>query len=361
MSAPDAHVVARELDRLLGSPSFKGSKRSQEFLRHVVDAALREESETLKERTIGVALFHRPADYDTSVDAIVRVKANEVRRRLAQAYQELGPAPEVEIALPPGSYVPEFRPAVEALAGDSPEGGAGTRGRVKALWAAAALLALAGVAATAVWLRSNDPARQFWKPFLAAESPTQICVSQGTEDGQGAADFVSVGEMRAAARLAAHFAKADKPYRILTGRGAAFQEDHRLPAVFLGSLARQLAIQGNERLRYVFRGGDGVAWIEDTAGKGRRWTLPDSPSSADYAIVTRLLDARTGRPVILAAGLGPAGTQAAGELLANDDAVNSLLRKLEAGWPLKNLQMVLRVEVRGAQPAAPELVAAHVW
>lgn len=40
----------------------------------------------LKERTIGVEIFGRPSDYETSADPIVRVKATEIRKRLAQHY-----------------------------------------------------------------------------------------------------------------------------------------------------------------------------------------------------------------------------------------------------------------------------------
>ena len=58
---------------------------------------------------IGAEMFGRPLDYDTANDAVVRVKANEVRRRLAHYYAEEGTEKdEVWIDLPTGSYVPEF-------------------------------------------------------------------------------------------------------------------------------------------------------------------------------------------------------------------------------------------------------------
>jgi hypothetical protein len=53
-------------------------------------------------------MFGRPVDYDTGNDAVVRVKASEVRRRLAQYYQSLTTPPTVQIELPPGSYAPQF-------------------------------------------------------------------------------------------------------------------------------------------------------------------------------------------------------------------------------------------------------------
>ncbi len=62
----------------------------------------------IKERTIGIELFGRIADFETSGDSIVRVNATDVRRRLGQYYQEARDPDPVQIVLPPGTYVPEF-------------------------------------------------------------------------------------------------------------------------------------------------------------------------------------------------------------------------------------------------------------
>jgi hypothetical protein len=62
----------------------------------------------LKERTIGVELFGRSPAYDTGEDAIVRVTASDVRKRIVQHYSGAGIASEFRISLPAGGYVPEF-------------------------------------------------------------------------------------------------------------------------------------------------------------------------------------------------------------------------------------------------------------
>ena len=58
---------------------------------------------------IGAEMFGRPIGYDTGSDSVVRVKASEVRKRLAQFYVEIKEKPAVRIELPSGSYVPKFR------------------------------------------------------------------------------------------------------------------------------------------------------------------------------------------------------------------------------------------------------------
>src|SRR5262245_8712547 len=96
------------LDEIINGAAFRGSHRSQAFLKHVVEQALHGEPADLRERSIGVALFGRPVTYDTADDAIVRVTASDVRKRLLQHYGNMGAESKFRINLPSGSYVPEF-------------------------------------------------------------------------------------------------------------------------------------------------------------------------------------------------------------------------------------------------------------
>jgi malectin (di-glucose binding ER protein) len=110
--------VRAELARLLESAAFRTSKRCREFLEYIVEHTISGPSGALKERSIGVELFQLPQDFDTGQHAVVRVTANEVRKKLAQHYlAENGSSHPVRIELPPGSYSAEFRwekPPVEA-------------------------------------------------------------------------------------------------------------------------------------------------------------------------------------------------------------------------------------------------------
>src|SRR5262244_1609941 len=116
LTAEQASLVRSALESVISSDAFAPSKRCQDFLRLVVEHALTGDLDSLRERMIGVEMFGRPADYDTSNDAVVRVRATEVRKRLALYYGAPPVGPVVRIELPPGSYVPEFHwppPSVE--------------------------------------------------------------------------------------------------------------------------------------------------------------------------------------------------------------------------------------------------------
>ena len=109
LSPEQVRLVRDHLRELAASPAFAGSKRSQDFIQLIVEHALAGRWDNLRERMIGAEMFGRPIDYDTANDAVVRVKATEVRKKLSQYYLEREGAPSVRIELASGSYVPRFQ------------------------------------------------------------------------------------------------------------------------------------------------------------------------------------------------------------------------------------------------------------
>jgi len=75
----DRDLITWELNAILSSSHFSGSKRYPALLKYVVSKALDGHSEELKERTLGVEVFDRSPDYDTNADPVVRFSASEVR------------------------------------------------------------------------------------------------------------------------------------------------------------------------------------------------------------------------------------------------------------------------------------------
>jgi len=116
-SQDEAAMVRAELQSIQTSDSFSSSKRCQDFLEFVVEHALTGDYEILTERFLGVQLFGRAIDYETSTDSIVRVRANDVRRRLGQYYSQLQVPGKVRIDLVAGGYIPVFHWS----AGNNPE------------------------------------------------------------------------------------------------------------------------------------------------------------------------------------------------------------------------------------------------
>jgi hypothetical protein len=120
----DIASLQQHLREVIEGDAFKGSHRSGQFLQYIVNQAIAGHFESLKERVIGMELFGRSASYDTGDDAIVRVTASDVRKRLLQHYGKYGATSEFRISLPAGSYVPEITHSPVAEAGKVDESSA---------------------------------------------------------------------------------------------------------------------------------------------------------------------------------------------------------------------------------------------
>jgi hypothetical protein len=104
----DLKAFQQHLKEVLSGEAFRGSHRSAQFLQYVVNQSVNGHCDDLKERLIGVELFGRSPSYDTGEDAIVRVTASDVRRRLLQHYGTYGTGSDFRIRLPLGTYIPEI-------------------------------------------------------------------------------------------------------------------------------------------------------------------------------------------------------------------------------------------------------------
>src|SRR6188508_3330271 len=107
-SKPSASEVRAALERILASRCFQQAGRASDFLRFVVEQTLAGSGHRLKGYTIGVEVFGRPADFDAQSDALVRVEAGRLRRRLVEFYASEGSADPVRIQLPRGTYAVEY-------------------------------------------------------------------------------------------------------------------------------------------------------------------------------------------------------------------------------------------------------------
>lgn len=388
-------LVREELDRVLHSEEFRASKRSQEFLAFVVEHTLKGSTDVLKERTIGVDVFHRSPGYDPGEDATVRVKAGEVRKRLGLYYATGGVRNSIRIELPLGTYVPAFRrakpdvgipevsptaPAVHAAV-TQPVLGQKTLWRYR--WLALPGLAVGLIAASFVWMYGgHNPTvlEQFWAPVFKDNTPISLCVAyvpvygldrEGTAAAPVQADefvqlkdqFVGGGDLMASMRLSAMFTRQQRPYFLKVGNDVSFHDLRTGPAILIGySYTRWKEI--SSQMRYFIDGARRPVGITDN-GLPTKWTLPDLPrdrkTDRDYAIVSRVFHSDTHAMLVELAGVTSYGTDAAADLVTNADLLAEALHDGPPGWQKRNLQLVLSVKVIGGAAASPKVVGSYFW
>ena len=187
------------VEAICKSPQFSTSPKSCEFLRHIVHHGLRGNLDDLKERLIGIALLGRTADYDTGSDAGVRVRANDVRKRLNAYYASSSDTP-FTVDLPSGSYVPRFFRIAVPHSAPSPGHEAVALPPVSLyVLAAPTIVALFLCALCIRWqLAQEHPFTTFWQSVLEDHHALLYMPASGTADGR---DFISRDRLAAAVPL----------------------------------------------------------------------------------------------------------------------------------------------------------------
>jgi hypothetical protein len=393
-TAEEREAVQQELEAILSSYHFRGSKRYPALLQYVVDAALEKRTGDLKERTLGIEVFGRDPGYDTNADPVVRVSAGEVRKRIAQYYHENGDASRVQIELPLGSYSPEFVPRSPGAAGSDAAPVRLTssvrptrthRSPMRDIFfiLAGALLVGAAIAGYLYHQASQTgvaAAKMLWDPVVQASRPVLIVVGTSHPDrmvpendqttfGDHMSNpyhHVSVSSAIALASLGGVLHQRGKDYEIKEAPETSLTDIRSRSLILVGAMNNQWTMRLLKPLRIHFTFDNSVARIQDSENPQQQswfidFTMPYSTITTDYAIVARFHDPTTEGPVLVIAGIGPYGTEAAGEFVQSPQHLAELAAKLPPGWENKNLEVVLKTNVIGAKAGPPVLVTTYTW
>jgi len=408
----DREAVLLQAERLVLSPHFRNSRRYTDMLRYVVKQTLDGHADTLKERTLGIEVFGREPSFDTAGDSIVRVAAAEVRKRIAQYYQEEGHEHELRIDLPPGSYVARFRSPLGPLpaVAKAPELSGpilaekplreGAKGTSLSLWKVLIFSALPLlVIATAVLISqrgaSDTGMDRFWGPLFESSAPIMICVgtvepphltpefrsrftpamadtvngavdSPGPETGFVDWPAVSLSDAVEVTRITEMLTKHQKTSFLRSSENVTLGDLRNGPVVLLGVLENPWTLRLLSKLRFHPRMDYATqkVWIEDAEHPERKdwsapWGIPYSDSSDDYALVTRTRNPLSGQISVVLGGLAMHASQAAGEFATNPAFLNSLSKSLRD--PNKNVQVVVKIGVIKGAAGPPQIVAEYYW
>lgn len=406
--------IRSQLDRILRSPSFRGSKRHPRFLSFVVDKALSGTAHDLKERIIGVEVFDREIHYDVSSDPIVRVAAGEIRKRLAQYYIQPGHEYQLRIELSPGSYIPTFYlphgggaaavdetskqemglqvspppigafPSLESAAStlDSPPSLVNTRRRNRTFlaFALSVIVLVLIVVRDSVWFpgnRRSDDLNVFWQPLLSAGSDTILCIGDlnylFTDQSPtlpadvnrifAARDHIAAKDTLALARIAGFMGKSSRYGSVLLADNATLTDLRGQPAIIIGAFDNHWTEELLSSYRFQFSRNTATQMgsIRDTRNPQTSWTIdlrsPPAAVHKDYALVSRIRSPITEQTELIVAGIGPSGTVAASEFVTNPRYFNEFVRKAPAGWRSREIQIVITTDVIGERSAPPHVLA----
>ena len=420
-------IVKHALQEMVNSVPFRTSRQCQDLLRYMVLHSLSGEEELLRERIIGVNVFGRSPDYDQAADPVVRIRAADVRKRIALYYESTDVATRhLKIAVPSGSYRAYFEfigSEKHLLDRQSTEIVAPLLAESHAISPSAVIIPSAQPAKGRAWLARRrtlallttavlllsiayafiQPARQtaferFWSPVLSNPNKSliylgsnavyslsapflekyrqqhsldkletmgrEILVPLSPSDTLTGNDlipirdtFVTIGDAAATARIASFLSQRKKAYDMRFGGDISVGDLRERPAILVGGFNNSWTLEMTDSLRFVFAY---QFQIQDRFERRNSWRA--NPNfSEDYAIISRILNSKTGEILITAAGLGQAGTRAAGEFLTSPEAVDAVMLKAPRGWEKKNMQIVLHTTVINNSPGQSEVVATYFW
>lgn len=109
--APESnHQRQAAIEAVLSSRILAKSPGLARLFQYICQKSLEGSALDLKEYNIGIDALGRPADFDPTKSAIVRVEVHRLREKLKKYYQSEGKHDPLIISLPPGSYIPQFTP-----------------------------------------------------------------------------------------------------------------------------------------------------------------------------------------------------------------------------------------------------------
>ena len=410
-SEADKTAVWEQVGRLLLDPSFNKSKRYPSLLRFIVSRALEGETDSLKERILGIEVFDRKPDYDSTQDPIVRVTAAEVRKRIVKYYDDPLHQDELRLYLPTGSYVPQFAlpagegatdpafsshslkkdllglPASPSLeepekkkSNDEWNSSISTVGERASYvrWGAIAIAVIGCVAFLKVHNRTALDA--FWAPTLNASGPVLICIADQSHDNAplmdavdplaataGQPSIVNSDNVSPAADLIGMIASHGHAYKVQTQARTNFSDLGTGPAILLGAYNNFWTLKLTKPLRFHFANDPALnrLWIvDDQAPAQKKWlidTKAGSEQTKDYAIVARFVPPYTEQITTVVAGLGHESTVAGVHFILSPQLLSELDRRRSGAWRNKNLELVLETMIVNGHAGPPLIDAVYTW
>jgi hypothetical protein len=101
----------REIQAIVDSGIFAPTSRQALLLEYLFNKVANGREGDLKEFTVAVELFHKSEDFDSHLDATVRVEAHRLRKKLEKYYETFGRDRGLRAVLPAGQYVLQFQTA----------------------------------------------------------------------------------------------------------------------------------------------------------------------------------------------------------------------------------------------------------
>jgi len=295
-------------------------------------------------------------------------RADEVREP-----EPFAPSSLVAQTFPPA---PATEVSLGSIPGSAPWRNRSTNKRL--VWLACAALvvviAIIGIGWRYRTANYQNALTDFWGPVLHDQRTILMCTGSvifAPEKVSGTLTagkdteypFVSMEGASAISHISGLLQSSDVQTQLKSAGATPLTELREHSFVLLGAYNNQWTLRLVEPLRFHYAP-EPIESIVDRMQPQVRWvrdpSLPYS-SADDYALVARYRDNTTDSWVVVLAGIGRNGTEAAAEFASSAHYMQLLRDRLGTDFKARNIEAVLKVSVIDGKTGAPSILAVHAW
>ena len=173
-----------------------------------------------------------------------------------------------------------------------------------------------------------------------------------------------IGDIKASVRLSKYLQSKNAASDVRIGSEFTFEDLRTFPSVLIGAFSNRWTLQLTKGLHYSFEDTGVHTAILENGGKGQRWVAEWDSSgntAADFGLVTRLVNPKTGQFTVVVAGLGSNGSDAASEVVTNPAIFAKAVAEMPGDWSKKNIQIVVKASVTDSINGPPLVVGTYIW
>jgi hypothetical protein len=214
----------------------------------------------------------------------------------------------------------------------------------------------------------------FWAPVLHDQHVVVVCTGgvvfannnfSGVETAGRDVDypFVSLQNASAIADISGKLQSLGATTPLAFANSEPLTELREHSVALLGAYNNEWTLRLLQPLRFHFTP-EPIEAIVDQMRPQMRWerdhSLPYS-SADDYALLARFRDATIDGWVVVVAGLGRNGTEAAAQFAVSPHYTQLLKSRFGKDFSNRNIEVMLKVKVIDGKTGAPSILAVHSW
>ena len=357
-----------QIQRILQSKAFRTSEVQRNLLAYLAEKSITGTADSLKEYTIGLDVFGKPASYDPRQESAVRMHVGRLRQKLAEYYRLEGTEDPILVDLPKGGFRVTFEPKAEPRPAEVPqiEPLAFTPSSYyrREIALALALLIAVGCAVyfgMRLWhvektgVQAQAPGwtpelQELWAPILASNRPLMICLSTPSTG----AGVTSLGTANGAFLLGQFLGERKKDIQLTPSDQLSMPEIAMGNVVFVGpSTSRQVKAVPEDR--QLILGSDGIRNLKPRPGEPELLSDRNPENSEDtaesYALISHFPGLNGNGELLYFSGNKIPAVMGAVQAFTDPAFARTLVTKMQSGGALPHYyQIVLKIRSMDDMP-----------